>query len=149
MQTEINDLPPRYQEQARRKLEKQNRAKKLQDLPAEEKQPEKQNKYRNKKPEYNGITFDSQKEMRRYIELVGMQEAGLISDLHLQEHFTLQETFTFPDGETVRGRKYIADFTYYDQAGNWIIEDVKGMKTQSYIDKKKEMAKKGFRIKEV
>lgn len=147
----VADLPERYQKQAERKLEAQRRgrpsgrelAKTLKD------EKPKQSKYKNRKAEYNGITFDSQKEMRRYVELLGMCEAGLITDLHLQQDFTLQERYLDADGNKVDAIKYRADFTYYDSVGNWVIEDVKGMKTDVYKLKKKLMAGKGYRIQEV
>ena len=81
-----------------------------------------------------------------------MQEAGLISDLKLQHNFTLREAYTLPDGERVTGTVYKADFTYYDSAGNFIVEDVKSEATKKnsvYQLKKKLMMDKGFRIQEV
>jgi hypothetical protein len=99
-------------------------------------------KYRNKKVTFDGYTFDSLKEYRRYIELKLLQKAGEISDLKLQVKFEL----------TINGLKicsYIADFTY-TQAGDKVVEDVKGVKTREYILKKKLMlAIHGIKIKEV
>lgn len=69
-------------------------------------------KYRNRKTVYAGIKFDSRKELRRFIELSELERAGEISDLRLQQNFTLQEAYTKPDGERVRGIVYRADFTY-------------------------------------
>ena len=103
-------------------------------------------KYLNKKVVVNGEKFDSKKEKMRFDELLLMEQAGEITDLKLQHDFTLQEAFTTTDGERVRAIRYRADFTYYDSAGNWIIEDAKGMKTDIYKLKKKMMAQKGYRI---
>lgn len=81
-----------------------------------------------------------------------MLEAGLIKDIRLQHHFTLQEAFKTIDGEPVRKMEYVADFTYIDQQGNFIIEDVKSEATRKdkvYRLKKKLMAQKGYMITEV
>lgn len=92
-------------------------------------------KYGNKKIVYNGIKFDSRKEMNRYIELKLLQRAGKISELQLQVPFTLLEA-----GNGERGVKYIADFVYIDADGNKIVEDVKSeatKKKEAYILKRK------------
>jgi len=45
--------------------------------------------------------------------------------------------------------KYVADFTYYDKQGNYIVEDTKGFKTADYKRKKKWMKSvHGIEIKE-
>ena len=88
-------------------------------------------KYHNRKTEYMGIEFDSQKEKRRYQDLVLLERAGLISNLELQPRYDL----------VVNGHKlgfYKADFRYKDVSkGLTIVEDVKGMRTAVYILKKK------------
>lgn len=112
----------------------------------------KKNKYGNKKCTANGITFDSKKEMYRYLELKGLEDAGLIVDLKLQHHFTLSEAFRRPDGELIRKIEYIADFTYFDGEGKFVIEDVKSeatRKNQVYSLKKRLMAREGYKIREV
>ena len=50
-------------------------------------------KYHNERAKRAGIRFDSQKEARRYDELMVMLRAGIISDLRLQPQFTLQESY--------------------------------------------------------
>mgnify|MGYP004479584119 FL=1 len=110
------------------------------------------NKYGNKKCMANGITFDSKKEMYRYLELKGLEDAGLIVDLKLQHHFTLSESFRRPDGELIRKIEYIADFTYFDGEGKFIVEDVKSEATRKnpvYSLKKRLMAREGYKIREV
>lgn len=110
------------------------------------------NKYGNKKCEINGIKFDSKKELHRYLQLKGMQESGLISELKLQHHFTLVEAFKTVSGELVRRMEYIADFTYKDADGVFVIEDVKSeatRKDKAYCLKKKLMAQSGHLITEV
>lgn len=105
-------------------------------------------KYGNKKTTVNGITFDSQKEANRYVELMLMVRAGEISELKLQPEFTLQEAFITPYGERIRAVKYIADFSYKDGVQT-VVEDVKGCMTKEYEIKKKLMAGKGIKIVEI
>jgi len=81
-----------------------------------------------------------------------MLDAGLIKDLKLQHHFTLQEAFKSPDGETIRKMEYVADFTYINENDEFIIEDVKSEATRKdkvYRMKKKIMKTKGYTITEV
>lgn len=96
-------------------------------------------KYNSKKTIIDGITFDSKKEGRRYIELKKKQEEGEIADLRLQVPFELVPSFTIEiDGKKRKRRniRYIADFVYYEN-GQKIVEDVKGRKTDIYKLKKK------------
>ena len=41
----------------------------------------KKSKYHNKKVEYAGISFDSKKEMKRYVFLKDMEDKGVIENL--------------------------------------------------------------------
>ena len=97
------------------------------------------NKYHNKK----SFGFDSQKERRRYQELLLLQKIGEIKDLKKQVAFELIPTQkNNATGRVVeRGVKYIADFTYTDRYGNFIVEDTKSpaTKTDAYIIKRKLM----------
>lgn len=109
-------------------------------------------KYRNEPCEICGIKFDSRKESYRYMQLKGMYDAGLIKDLKLQHHFTLQEAFKTVDGQSIGKMEYIADFTYIAEDGSFVIEDVKSeatAKNEKYKLKKKLMAEKGYMITEV
>lgn len=113
-------------------------------------------KYGNVPTEIRKIKFDSQKEARRFEELLMLLEHGKIHDLRLQQNFTLQEGYTKPDGERVRGIVYKADFTYKktDAEGRevFVVEDVKSRptKTKVYIIKKKLMREVfGIEIQEV
>lgn len=119
-------------------------------------------KYGNKRVTYNGITFDSKKEMYRYIRLKSMQEEGLISDLRLQVPYELipaiyeEEIVKLKTKTKVVKRcvqhavKYVADFVYKDHYGYETVEDSKGMRTEGYLLKKKMMrAFLGITIKEV
>ena len=92
-------------------------------------------KYRNKRVTIDGITFDSQREGRRYTELKLLEKAGYITDLKLQVPFELVPTQR-KDGKVIsRKVSYIADFTYMEN-GKYIVEDVKGCKTDVYRLKK-------------
>lgn len=119
-------------------------------------------KYGNKNPTYNGITFDSKKEMYRYIRLKSMQEEGLISDLRMQVPYEIipavyetQMVQLKTKVKTVtkcvqRASYYVADFVYRDKNGNEVVEDAKGMRTEKYLLKKKMMrAFLGITINEV
>lgn len=116
-------------------------------------------KYHNRKctvtlPE-NGkqITFDSEKEARRFGELRMRLQFGDIRDLRLQVNFTLQEGFTTAEGNRVRPIVYRADFTYQERTlSGWrtVVEDVKGVRTKEYSMKRKMMLEKfGVDIREV
>lgn len=123
-------------------------------------------KYNAKKVSYNGIVFDSKKEMQRYAELLLLERAGKISDLELQKVFELipaqyetsAEVITRGKnkGELKRGKciekavTYKADFTYIDENGYTVVEDTKGFKTKDYIIKRKLMLYQyGIKIVEV
>ena len=89
-------------------------------------------KYRNKKTEINGITFDSKREAGRYLELMLMESAGLIRGLELQPEFPL----LVKTGKSVG--KYRADFRYFDVARKaFVVEDSKGVRTAVYRLKKR------------
>lgn len=93
----------------------------------------KKSKYSNKKVEVDGILFHSKKEAKRYVELKQLEVEGEITHLALQPKF---ELIPKQDGE--RACYYIADFSYYELAGNTcIVEDTKGFKTADYIIKRK------------
>ena len=71
-----------------------------------------ESKYHNEPVTVKGIRFDSKKEARRYLQLTDAVREGLISDLRLQQDFTLQEAYTTPEGQRIRAIRYKADFTY-------------------------------------
>ncbi len=101
-------------------------------------------KWRNKKTVVDGITFDSEREAERYSELLLEQQAGTISGLELQKHFSLDVNgFHIAD--------YVADFVY-ERDGETVVEDVKSdpTKTRVYrIKKKLIQAIHGIEIHEV
>lgn len=117
-------------------------------------------KYNSKKAVVDGIVFDSLKEARRYGVLKALEKTGEIQGLRRQVEFLLIPEQREPDTVGVRGgvhkgklleRKvtYIADFTYL-KGDEYIVEDVKGMRTPDYILKRKLLLHiYGFRIQEV
>lgn len=107
-------------------------------------------KYNAQKTVIDGITFDSKKEAHRYQELKWMQRAGQITDLKLQVPYEIIPSMKSPTtGRKVQATKYIADFVYR-QRGLTVVEDVKGVRTQGYLLKKKLMLfMHGIEIREV
>jgi hypothetical protein len=83
-------------------------------------------KFRAKPTELDGIKFASKKEAKRYRELKTLQELGEILFFLRQVPFHLQA-----------GVKYVCDFLVFWTNGEVTIEDVKGIKTDMYIVKKK------------
>ena len=99
------------------------------------------------------ISFDSEREARRFGELRMLLRCGQIQDLRLQVNFTLQEGFTTSEGNRIRPIVYKADFTYQERIpSGWrtVVEDVKGVRTKEYSMKRKMMLEKfGVDIREV
>lgn len=93
------------------------------------------NKYRNKKIIVDNIKFDSNLEATRYRQLKLLQRAKQISNLRLQVPFILQEGFK-KNGKTHREINYIADFVY-EENGQTIVEDTKGICTEVFKIKQK------------
>lgn len=93
------------------------------------------NKYRNRKTVVDNIKFESVLEANRYRELKLLQRAKEISNLRLQVPFVLQEGFK-KNGKTYQAIKYIADFVY-EENGQTVVEDTKGMKTETFKIKQK------------
>ena len=88
-------------------------------------------KYNNKRATYQGESFDSQAELKRYQDLQRLQKAGLISGLTRQTSFVLAPKVVI-NGTAKRSLTYRADFQYLDQAGKVIVEDKKGALTDVY-----------------
>ena len=102
-------------------------------------------KYGNTKVNVDGMPFDSKREAARWQELRLMERAGEISDLHRQVRYEL-----VPKMPGERPVDYIADFVYRDKDSNEVVEDVKGVRTQAYVIKRKLMLwRHGIRIREV
>ena len=108
--------------------------------PAKKKKP--YSKYRAIKTTVDGRTFDSKAEARRYMTLKQLEQAGEITELRCQVPFDLT-------AHGMKIGKYIADFTYQEH-GEFVVEDVKGVKTAIYNWKKKHLyAEYGIKIREV
>lgn len=90
------------------------------------------NKYRNKKTAIDGITFDSIKESKKYLELKMLQRCKCIVNFECQVKFPIMF-----DGKLICN--YICDFVVYNLDGTRQIIDVKGVKTSIYNLKKKMM----------
>lgn len=117
-------------------------------------------KYNAKKTEYNGMTFDSKRELKRYKELELMEKCGEIKNLRRQVKYVLIPAQREPDiigvkGGVKKGRvierecAYTADFVY-EEDGETVVEDSKGFKTKDYSIKRKLMLYvHGIKITEV
>lgn len=97
-------------------------------------------KYGNVKTEIDGIKFDSKKEARRYGELRLFEKAGEITNLTVHPKFVLQEGFIW-HRKKIRPITYSADFMYQEN-GQIIVEDVKGVQTQLFRVKAKMFKRK-------
>ena len=75
----------------------------------------------------DSILFASKREALRYITLKQMQRAGQIRGLKLQPKFDLGTVAA--NGIQVRVARYIADFEYTTDKGEWVVEDSKGKDT--------------------
>ena len=89
---------------------------------------------------FNGLVFDSKREMKRYQELDLLQRAGEITELVCQPRIKIViggVPIKYASGRTM---EYRADFKYYDTRAKRIIyEDVKmssGFRTEVYKIKK-------------
>lgn len=82
----------------------------------------KRQKYGNQKTDYNGVTFDSKKELKKWQELQLLEKSGLISDLQRQVAFPL----------IVNGRhvgRFTADYTWIED-GQKVVADAKSAPTR-------------------
>lgn len=120
----------------------------------------KSSKYGNKKIVVDGNTFDSKKEAKRYQELSLLEKAGAIRNLQRQVKYILIPTQREPDVIGKRGGikkgnviekecAYYADFVY-EENGQTVVEDTKGMRTTDYVIKRKLMLYIwGIKIREI
>lgn len=121
-------------------------------------------KYRNKKITWHGMTFDSKKEMQRFLALDTRRMLGEIQDLQRQVKFVLipaqyekvkdQKTGKMKLRCVEREVAYYADFTYtITETGEKIVEDVKSEITRKeplFVVKRKLMLwVHGIKLKEV
>jgi len=121
-------------------------------------------KYGNKKIQAHGQVFDSKYEYNRFCELSMLERAGEITNLQRQVPYLLLPEQRAPSTEVYKkGSRagqpkpgpvlerrvvYIADFVYQEN-GETVVEDAKGMRTKEYVLKRKMMLYRyGIRIKE-
>nr|UVM85706.1 MAG: protein of unknown function DUF1064 [Bacteriophage sp.] len=97
-------------------------------------------KYHARRTTVDGITFDSKREADRYLVLKSMEEDGTIEDLRRQVRYELIPAFDV-DGKHYRPVFYVADFVYVEN-GKEVVEDVKGMRTDTYRLKAKLFARR-------
>ena len=88
-------------------------------------------KYRAQPTIIDGRKFPSKVEAKRYLELKRQEKLGLVSDLTCQPRFKLGTE----DGHIC---VYVGDFKY-KRDGRQVIEDVKGVRTDVYVLKRKMM----------
>lgn len=110
----------------------------------------KPSKYRAKPVAIDGIRFDSQKEARRYGELVLLQKAGEIRDLQRQVVIPLIGRDAPLKTRTGRAMRMTVDFAYADKRLGWamVYEDSKGMATRDYEVRKAVVEAMGIKITE-
>lgn len=85
-------------------------------------------KFKAKPCEYDDIKFASKKEAKRYLELQSLKRLGEVV-------FFLRQTPFHLTG----GVKYVCDYLVFWKNGEVTIEDVKGMRTDMYKLKKKQV----------
>jgi hypothetical protein len=127
-----------------------------------------QSKYRAVRTKVDGHTFASKREAKRYGELILLARAGHIRELKLQPRYALcplvidrADVRDVNAGEPSKRRcpvaNYVADFQYEESdrgygGVSWrvVVEDAKGMKTETYRLKKKWFeAQYGIEIREI
>lgn len=113
-------------------------------------------KYNNKKVEYNGILFDSKKEMQRFVFLKDAEEQGLISNLQRQVKFELLPAIKEKYIKHLKTKEkecertvqlaisYTCDFQY-EKDGVVVVEDIKP--SPALIPKEFVLKEKLFRYK--
>lgn len=89
-------------------------------------------KYRNRKTEFAGLTFDSRAEAERYGELMILEKTGAITGLQRQVAYELAPPVKFEGASRqTRALRYVADFAYWENERR-IVEDVKGVRTREF-----------------
>lgn len=99
-------------------------------LVADKKTTKRRHKYGAKPQRVDGHYFGSTFEAQRYGQLKLLVQAKAIFDLKLQPRFDLMA-----DGEKVG--VYVGDFSYIEPRGRRVVEDTKGVETETYKLKRK------------
>lgn len=87
-------------------------------------------KYGNKRTEFDGLKWDSLRELAYYKELKLRKKAGDFLDFKVKPLQTLQEAFR-SDGKAIRAITYTPDFViYYEGCTEFV--DVKGFRTDVF-----------------
>lgn len=88
------------------------------------------NKYGARKVVVDGESFDSQREAKRWCDLLALEGDGWISQLERQVTYVLAPPVTL-HGETRKktALRYVADFRYRDRQGAIVVEDAKGFES--------------------
>ena len=106
----------------------------------------KKSKYHNKKVVYEGISFDSKKEMKRYVFLKDMEDKGVIENLERQVRFVLIPSLNEDVVVHLKTKDkvvkktiqlaitYTCDFRYVHD-GVAIVEDIKASPKSAALDK--------------
>lgn len=95
----------------------------------------KQPRVKDRRVEWNGMTFGSKAELTRFQDLLLMEKSGVIYDLKRQVPFDLVVNGFFIG-------RYVADAVYTERTplpGRKVVEDTKGHRTEMYLMKKKLM----------
>lgn len=90
--------------------------------------PHQKSKFRNRKVDVDGITFDSKMEADYYRHLCILRDLGEIKTFVRQPAFLLQPKFR-KNGKTYRPITYVADFGVVYKDGSKKVIDVKGLPT--------------------
>lgn len=91
------------------------------------------NKFRARRHKYDDKVFASGRELRRYKELLLLQQTGEISELETQPRYTIIPKMLKPNGKVERAAVYTADFRYIEN-GAVVVEDVKSAVTAKLAD---------------
>ena len=94
----------------------------LQESATERISKSKRNKYNAKKCNYNGITFDSKKEMNMYVYLKRLENDKFIDYFKHQVKYVLQDKYKNPLEKNIRDIKMILDFVVYKDEIEYIID---------------------------
>lgn len=107
--------------------------------PKPEKSKMGRNKFNASKIKLDGMTFDSTKEYKRYIQLKAQQWGGIKDLQHYTKFESAPKTKIEGEKRTKPALRYFADFTYFTATGVSVVENVKSAATRnlaSYRNKK-------------
>lgn len=95
--------------------------------------PRTKNKFKAVRHEFNGHTFASGREKRRYQQLLLLERAGKIKNLEPHPKYEIIPKQIKSNGRTERVAVYTADFRYIED-GALVVEDVKSKATAKLAD---------------